>query len=372
MAAKCKVNLVAFPFFIKQNYPKNPAALNAAAKRSCNAVAGMAQLGVSRASVVTLVSNASIAQSMCGVSGSPREFNSCAEVGYPVAEGQKARMQATGTWGGQANSGETAAAIVGPGGLNAATVAGRVQGQAQMGLPFGAGAGNGTGDFAEGYATAGSKPEKGWSKAGCDKMRETAFPNTGNFKYLPTQEHYVALGKNLWDIMGERTIFNVDSSASDSLASGHPGKATALSQNFFEKPPDIAKNILPVDSVATEDGHKLRTASIAGAGTVGTTTTATTSPIKPKLNVGGQLNAFDNSFMQTKNKTSATDNQPLNGVKDSKGSSTSNGPTTATNRVLKYNRRTSSQTEFDPGYFERAKATQRETASSKSGKRVTK
>lgn len=294
MAARCKVNLVAFPFFIQPNYPKNPSALNELAKKSCNAATGMQKLGVSRASVVTLVNNANIPRQMCNAMGMD-DANSCAEVGYEVKEGQKARMQATGTWGGQAKPGETAAAIIGPGGFNAATVAGRVQGQSQMAMPFGSGAGNGTGGFGEGYAGAGSSPEKGWSEEGCAEMRKSAFPNTGNFKYLSTQQNYVIQGKKLWDLT-KQVVFNqiAVANGAGSPDPNHPGRA-ALTAGFFDPKPDATGSVASSkpQEIIPNTGHPLR-----GAGTEGAIASDSTPT---KLKIGGQLNSLDNNFMSGTN-----------------------------------------------------------------------
>ncbi len=310
MAANCRVNLVAFPFFIKPNYPKNFDAINKAAARSCNAVQGMSKLGVARASVVTLVNDASIPKQMCNALSIP-ESNSCAQVGYRVPPGQRARMEATGTWGGEAASGQAAASIVGPGGLNATTVAGRLQGQAQMAFPFGSKNGNGTGDFSEGYATAGAGAQNGWSDDACKKMRETAFPNTGNFKYLKTQKDYVALGKNLWDIQGERTVFNVGNPGGGAVqpTPNHPARGEAsFTQNFF--PSSLqATSKTPSDplgsgSTATlvpegvlDIKHKLRSSTTPSESGAPLEQPKTKPRIQPRIQIGGQLISLDNKFM---------------------------------------------------------------------------
>ncbi|MBI3294700.1 MAG: hypothetical protein HYZ71_08210 [Deltaproteobacteria bacterium] len=307
MAAHCQVNLVSFPFYIKPNYPKDPDSLNKAAKHSCNAIQGMNGLGIARASVVTLVNNPSIPRRMCNSEGM-QESNSCGEVGYKVNPGQKARMQATGTWGGEAQPGESAAAIIGPGGFNAATVAGRAQGQAQMAMPWGYGAGNGTGGFSEGYAGAGSDPEKGWSAEGCNQMKKSAFPNTGNFKWLPTQKNYVALGKTLWDITGNKTVFNTPQPGGGGIAnsagtnagtgSGSAAGKAAFTPGFMDGgynmpaiPPPTTPSVLP-EAIVANDGHKQPSSTSSSSPPAA----AADFKIQPKVKIGGQL-SLDNNFL---------------------------------------------------------------------------
>lgn len=122
-----------------------------------------------------------------------------------MGESLEGRLSNTGRWGGKADG----MAFGVSNGTSSASVA-AVLGQTQLGLPPGAGAGNGTGEDIEGYASAGSNPEPGWSDYGCGKMRETAFDNDGKWKYLENRDFYAVPPKTgkLYDLNGAKPLFN--------------------------------------------------------------------------------------------------------------------------------------------------------------------
>ncbi len=206
MAAKCSVNLITYPVFIS-NSGGNIATLMSKAKEKCNATDGFGQLGINRASAVLVTGDTKLPLQMCNASGaSAKDISHCGQMGWNVGDSLEGRLSPTGRWGGFASG-------MAFGVVAAKTVEGvaAVLGQTILGLPPGYGAGNGTGQDDEGYASAGSSPEPGWSKYGCDKFQETAFDNKNNrWKYLEDQKFYAVrspMGK-LYDLLGGKALFN--------------------------------------------------------------------------------------------------------------------------------------------------------------------
>lgn len=206
-AADCKVNLVAFPFYINSNLPGDGQAAAKAAARSCNAVDGLRKYGATRASSLIVTKNKNLPASMCK-SPAFKDKVGCSQLGWEPTPGQLFRQRGTGEDGGVATRGQTSVAMISTPNVEQAVKYGL--GMAMMSRPPGTGAGYGVGDPDEGWASAGSTPERKWSASGCAAMRQAAFPNNGQWRYNPEQDKYLvdAGGANrLLDVVGGPQLF---------------------------------------------------------------------------------------------------------------------------------------------------------------------
>ncbi len=204
MAAKCNVNLITYPVFVS-GANGGVGTLKQNAKSKCNATDGFGRFGVNRGSVILVTGNPSTRLSLCNAPGAnPKDIPACGEMGWDVGDSLESRMRNTGRWAGKADG-----MAFGVAGGSSADVAAAL-GQTELGLPPGTGAGNGTGEDFEGYASAGSNPQPGWSDVGCEKMRESAFDNDGRWKYLEDREYYALPPKTgkFYDLGGGKPLFN--------------------------------------------------------------------------------------------------------------------------------------------------------------------
>ncbi len=186
MAAKCGVNLVVFPFYVKST-PGSPQAINAQARQSCNAIQGMGSQGVNRVASATVTGNPAQAAKMCGAGANDRD--TCEDLTYNPGEVYKQRYRMTGR-GAEVNP--TGSGIVGrntPQAL-ATTIFRQI-----TGLPYGAGAGLGLGSWNEGDASAaGLAKSDGLNDFGCNELRNRSLSNDGRWKYNSGQETYIVKG----------------------------------------------------------------------------------------------------------------------------------------------------------------------------------
>lgn len=183
MAAACGVNLVVFPFYIK-NMPGNGNQAVAQARQSCNAIQGLGKsMGVNRVATSLVTRNAGLAREMCG-----GDEPSCEEVSFEV--GWEQRMRAANTGRGY-NVSPTAASIVGEN--NPEALASSVF-RSITGLPRGNGAGLSLGTNDEGAATSDAPQGRGLNDFGCSELRKSTFPNDGRWKWNPDQDKYIVKG----------------------------------------------------------------------------------------------------------------------------------------------------------------------------------
>ncbi len=189
MAAKCGVNLVVFPFYIK-NTPGSSQEINDKARQSCNAIQGMGQFGVNRAASATVVRNPGLAAQMCNTGN--RDRDTCEELTFSPGETYLQRAEMTGR--GSYKNNPTGAGIVARN--NAAALATSIFREI-TGLPYGDGGGLNLGSWNEGDASAaGLSKQDGLSPFGCQQLQNSSYPNTdGKWKWNSAQETYVVAGE---------------------------------------------------------------------------------------------------------------------------------------------------------------------------------
>ncbi len=186
MAAACKVNLVVFPFYIK-NSPGSADQINSQARQSCNAIQGMQSQGVNRVASATVVPRPDLAAQMCGASAKDRD--TCEDLTFNPGDTFLQRYKMTGR-GGKVNA--TGSGIVARNNVQAlaTTVFRQI-----TGLPYGSGAGLSLGNWNEGDAGAlGLQKKDGLNDFGCNELRKSSYPNDGRWRYNSAQETYVVKG----------------------------------------------------------------------------------------------------------------------------------------------------------------------------------
>jgi hypothetical protein len=209
-AAACGVNLVVWPVTLKTTYANSPDQVNQMAQHACNIVeAGIAP----KASVSTCVVYANTADQMCGNFDQTKEVASgCASMpsGTDANLLQRAKTSGGGEVSGSAGAaGQAVPSIEDSGSCNATTVAHEAQGHSMFGWPNGSAAGMGIGDPSQTNAGGGGGGDN-WTGLGCARMRETAIPNDGRWKWDPNRKIYytpASTPEQMWDFQEGRQLF---------------------------------------------------------------------------------------------------------------------------------------------------------------------
>lgn len=292
MAARCNVNLAVHPFYVK-GLSGSASKVKEYSRKRCNAVEGLGNYGIGRASVLNVTSNSNLPIQMCNASGvNPRDLAFCSEMAS-VDEGTKVRLANVGAYGGEAPPGQSAVSIVGPYGLSAAKMTGAALGPTMMNMTPGHSGGNGMalGDDG-GWASGGAGPEEGWTDAGCARMRAMAMPNKIKWKWLPSQDKYIADPEDagrLFDLQGKKNVFVATQGGGlikDDPSKGGPHGGTTSGYAAGNFGDTSQNNLSPsqasvADAGGIGDGHKKKPGGSLGG--------AKTSPV-PKEGVSSVRN----------------------------------------------------------------------------------